>query len=187
MQKHAQNQPLVISMVFVTAAGHNIITIWPFHSYNIRTRMLRLMSTTFNMPVKSLKNAWPRMAFWMSEMLLIYYRIWAYELKSSVFYKKGKSQLSVDDHDDSDMNRITTKIYWLVELVHCGTQVWKYFDKIQPNSQIPYVYIVVNTYFDLTYIQETQINSCCPQYCIIIILITYYIRKLKINSSKIFL
>lgn len=52
------------------------------------------------------------------------------------FVQKGEIQLLVET---SNIIRMVTKIRRIVESVNGGLTLWKYFNRVLPNSQIPYI------------------------------------------------
>jgi hypothetical protein len=52
------------------------------------------------------------------------------------FLDKGQKQLTTEQ---SNTSRLVTKIRWVVESANGRLISWKYFDKVLPNSQIPFI------------------------------------------------
>jgi hypothetical protein len=52
------------------------------------------------------------------------------------FLDKGQKQLTTEQGNTS---RLATKIRWVVESANGRLKSWKYFDKVLPNSQIPFM------------------------------------------------
>lgn len=52
------------------------------------------------------------------------------------FLKKGQKQL---DTEESNTSRLVTKVRWVVESANARLKSWKYFDRVLPNTLIPFV------------------------------------------------
>ncbi|XP_062589596.1 uncharacterized protein LOC134251226 isoform X2 [Saccostrea cucullata] len=52
------------------------------------------------------------------------------------FMKKGEKQMSTEDANTS---RLVTKIRWVVESANARIKRWKFFDRILPSSQVPFI------------------------------------------------
>uniref|UniRef100_A0A8W8JJ17 Sushi domain-containing protein n=1 Tax=Magallana gigas TaxID=29159 RepID=A0A8W8JJ17_MAGGI len=58
------------------------------------------------------------------------------DLLSAVDGKKGEKQMSTADANTS---RLVTKIRWVVESANARIKRWKFFDRVLPSSQVPFI------------------------------------------------
>ena len=57
-------------------------------------------------------------------------------IEMPAFLDKGQKQLTTEQ---SNTSRLVTKIRWVVQSANGRLKSWKYFDKVLPNSQIPFI------------------------------------------------
>ncbi|CAC5425844.1 unnamed protein product [Mytilus coruscus] len=161
MHKH---RPLVKPMVFITTTSYIISVIGPYFSDG-KNNDAQIMKHIIQHDIEEFKE-------WVTEDdILIVDRGFrdtidllqemGIHTKMPAFNKKGESQLPVED---SNVTRLITKIRLVVESVNGRIKLWKYHDRVLPNSQIPYVsdyvniaYAIMNKYWPELNTGESQL------------------------------
>lgn len=136
MHKHRN---LVTPMVFVTTTGYILSVIGPYYSDG-KNNDANILNHIIQNNLEEVKD-WLReddimivdRGFRDSVDLLSKLGVKT-EMPSCL--KHGEKQLPVEE---SNTTRLVTKIRWVVESVNGRIKLWKYLDRVLPNSQIPYI------------------------------------------------
>ncbi|XP_056014968.1 uncharacterized protein LOC125654892 [Ostrea edulis] len=134
-----KGRPLVKAMVVVTTTGYFLTTIGPYLADG-KNNDAAILTHMFKTNVHDIKN-WVR-----EEDIFVLDRGFrdAISLLEDLgiraeipcFMKRGEKQLSTED---ANLSRLVTKVRWIVESANARIKRWKYFDKVLPTNQVPYI------------------------------------------------
>lgn len=134
-----KHRPLIKPMVFVSTTGYFVSVMGPYLSDG-KNNDANILKHIFATDAEEIKS-------WVEEGDVFVVdrgfrdsidilRELGVKTEMPAFLDKKQKQLSVQQ---SNTSRLVTKIRWVVESANARIKSWKYFEKILPNSQLPYV------------------------------------------------
>ncbi|XP_062603051.1 uncharacterized protein LOC134264781 [Saccostrea cucullata] len=134
-----KHRPLIEAMVFVTTTGYFVRVMGPYLADNSNNDA-KIMQHIFATDSEEIRQ-------WMQDGdVFIVDRGFRDSITTlddigirtemPSFLEKGQKQLSTEN---SNTSRLVTKIRWVVESANSRIKSWKYFEKVIPNTQIPFI------------------------------------------------
>lgn len=132
-----KGRPLVKPMIVVTTSGYYLSVLGPYVAKNNDAAILsHIMKTNKEDVLKWIEE---RDVFVVDRGFrdsLTLLEDLGLVSAMPAFMKKGEKQMSTADANTS---RLVTKIRWVVESANARIKRWKFFDRVLPSSQVPFI------------------------------------------------
>lgn len=134
-----KHRPLIKPMVIVTSTGYFVSILGPYCS-DFKNNVANILKHAFVTDTENVKD-------WVKDgdVFVVdrgfrdsvdFLEDLGIKSEMPAFLDRGQKQLTTEQ---SNLSRLVTKIRWVVESANARLKSWKFFDKVLPNSLIPYI------------------------------------------------